>query len=172
MSVTWGTVLGGGAFGLVAAGIGGWLQRIGGDHTAARQLRLQAAAAFQVSVGTFISIYADANRPPADAMILQERERMLFHGIVALQTGAAAVDIAGPDDLANAAQDIIRKAVAAAFGPTDEKVDAFMEMQRMAKAFGSSARALLEPRSRGRRQKNGRSRADSAPAAEAQDPEK
>jgi hypothetical protein len=107
------------AFG--GAWYGGRLQRSSDMEHLALQLQIDSAARFIGSAGEFISAYGLAWAPGTENLTMTERQTPIFNGFVAVRSQAAAVEIVGPDGLADLGRQFVESAqkdgMAPSFGP-------------------------------------------------------
>jgi hypothetical protein len=96
---------------LIAAFAGAWyggrLQRTSGREQLSLSFQIDYAAKFIASVADFFVAYGLAWAPGTQALTMEERQAPLLAAVMDLRARAAAIEIAGPDELAAGAADIL-----------------------------------------------------------------
>ena len=148
---------------LVAAFGGAWhggrLQRSSNTETLALQFQIDAAAKFLAAVEDATLTYVQSFKPGTEDLAMRDRAEAGRIAFADLAARVAAIEIVGPDLLADIAQDVQALANLANYHYGTSQPAGVMntrnDMQLLAKGFEREARNLLRPNSR---QKNGRRR--------------
>ncbi len=133
---------------------GGRLQRSNNAEALALQLQIDNAAKFVAAVGDFTVGYAQSNKPGVENLTPTQRDEPVYLGYITLKSQTAAVEIVGPDELAELAVQILEKALDAGFDHGNRGVAAHVEVRDLTNEFRDEARKLRPVV----RQKNGRRR--------------
>jgi hypothetical protein len=140
------------AVGVGAAWLGGRLQRSNDVQNLALQLQIDSAAKFIGSASECISAYGLAWAPGTQNLTMTERQTPIFNAFVSVRSQAAAVEIVGPDGLADLARQFVERAQKEGMAPSFDP-EVVRKLGALTQRFINEAKEELRPEAG---QKNGR----------------